>query len=341
MLRIGNIQLAHPFVQAALSGYSDLPMRRVARMHGACYTINEVVLERSVLHDGAWQRQLLTVPPDDHPVAAQLMGANPDDFGPAARRLANAGYDVIDINFGCPVNKVLKRCRGGYLLGEPDTALEIVRNVVDAVAADRPVTLKMRRGVDASADSERNFFAILGGAFDMGVSAVTVHGRSVAQRYTGPSDWQFLKRVKDFAGDRVILGSGDLMSAGDCLAMMRETGVNGVTIARGALGNPWIFRECLALAKGKPQPAPPTVAEQGETLAIHFAEAEQYYGRDRAGKVMTRVAIKYARHHPVAKRVREAFIAAPTADGFEGVLAEWYEGTQPAAPLGVAVALGV
>jgi tRNA-dihydrouridine synthase B len=326
--RIGKLTIAHPFVQAALSGYSDLPMRRVARMHGASYALNEVVLERSVLHDGAWQRQLLTVPADDHPVAAQLMGADPAAFGPAARRLADAGYDVIDINFGCPVSKVLKRCRGGFLLGEPDTALDIVARVLDAVGGDRSVTLKMRRGIDAEPASERAFFTILAGAFDRGVSAVTVHGRTVAQRYRGPSDWDFLKRVKHFAGARTVLGSGDLMRAEDCLRMMRQTGVDGVTIARGALGNPWIFNACRSLARGEPAPPPPAVAEQGRTLAIHFAEAVAYYGRARAGKVMPRVAIKYARHHPRAKALRLAMQTMKTADAFESMLREWY-GVEP------------
>ncbi len=324
VLTIGSLRLPHPFVQAALSGYSDLPMRRVARHCGAVYCVNEVVIDRSVLHDGAWQRQLLSVPEDDHPVGAQIMGADPAAFGPAARRLADAGYDVIDINFGCPVKKVLKRCRGGFLLGDPETALAMVHRVLDAVGGDKPVTVKMRRGIDESAESERCFFAILEGAFEAGVDAITVHGRTVHQRYSGPSNWAFLRKVKAHVGPRTILGSGDLMTAADCLAMMRETGVDGVTIARGALGNPWVFRECLALHAGEPRPPAPSVAEQGEILRRHLAEGVAYYGPDEAGRVLARTGIRYARRHPQAKRVRAAFSAVKSTADFEAVLRAWY-----------------
>src|SRR6185295_5840937 len=116
-------------------------------------------------------------------------------------------YDLIDLNFGCPVRKVLGRCRGGFLLSEPENALAIVKAVIGSVAGRRPVTLKMRRGFDDSAESERNFFSILEGSFELGVAAVTVHGRTVKQRYVGPSSWGFLARVKRLAGSRTILGS--------------------------------------------------------------------------------------------------------------------------------------
>ena len=134
MLTIGSLQLDVPFMQAALSGYSDLPMRRMARRFGAPYTLNEVVLDKLVVQKGKTRRRILHVEADDHPVGGQLMGANPDAFGPAAADLVAAGFDVIDINFACPVKKVLGRCRGGFLLSQPATALEIVRSVVRAVA---------------------------------------------------------------------------------------------------------------------------------------------------------------------------------------------------------------
>ena len=156
----------------------------------------------------------MQVSDEEHPVGAQLMGANPEDFGPAARQLVAAGFDVIDINFGCPVRKVLGRCRGGYLLGQAETALEIV--VASARGACRPrcpVTVKMRRGLDDSPESRDKFFEIFDGAFARGVAAITVHGRTVEQKYVGPSRWEFLREVKRHAGSRVVLGSGDLFTA--------------------------------------------------------------------------------------------------------------------------------
>ena len=140
-MTIGSIQLDVPFVQAALSGYSDLPMRRLARRYGASYTLAEVVLDRLVVQRGKKRQDVLHVPGDDHPVGAQLMGAQPDDFAVAALALTQAGYDVIDINFACPVRKVLSRRRGGFLLSQPDTALSIIRRVFDAVGSTHPVTV--------------------------------------------------------------------------------------------------------------------------------------------------------------------------------------------------------
>ena len=145
-MRIGSIEIDLPAVQAALSGYSDWPMRVIARRLGAPYTLCEVMLDRFVLdqHMQRANRRQLKVTDEEHPVGGQLMGADPEQFGPAALRLVEAGFDVIDINFGCPVKKVLGRCRGGFLLSTPKTALEIVSRVREALPPQIPVTVKMR-----------------------------------------------------------------------------------------------------------------------------------------------------------------------------------------------------
>ena len=322
-LAIGDVHIGMPAVQAALSGYSDLPMRRVARAHGAPYAIHEVVLDRLVLEKGKLQRQILDVPDDDHPVAGQLMGAEPDTFGRAARRMVDAGYDVVDLNFGCPVPKVLGRSRGGYLVGDPDTALAMVDAVLDAVGGDVPVTVKMRRGIDDSAESERSFFAILDGAFERGVAAITVHPRTVVQRYEGPSRWPFLARVKRHVGDRTLLGSGDLFTPHDVLRMLAETGVDGVTIARGCIGNPWIFGQVRDLLEGR-EPSAPTVGEQRAAIAMHLAESLAHLGPKKGcGRARTH-AIKYAALHPDGVEVRDAFVIARTPAAVEAVLERYY-----------------
>jgi tRNA-dihydrouridine synthase B len=327
VLKIGSVELDVPFVQAALSGYSDLPMRRVARVYGAPYALNEVVLDKLVVQKGKKRKTILQVSEDDHPVGGQLIGANPDDFGPAAAAMAEAGYDMIDINFGCPVRKVLGRCRGGFLLSQPDTALSIVRRVYDAVGGRRPVTVKMRRGMQDDEESERDFFRILDGALDIGVAAITVHGRTVKQRYVGPSDWAFIAKVKQHVGDRVILGSGDLFSAEACVRMMRETGVDGVAIARGCIGNPWMFQECRALYHGDPLPPPPSIEEQRKAITLHFEEAIAFYGERRAARIMRKFGIKFSEHHPYAVQVRDAFVRVSTPDDFMKVLERWYDPT--------------
>jgi nifR3 family TIM-barrel protein len=324
VLTIGPVKIVHPFAQAALSGYSDLPMRRVARRHGAAYALGQMVLGRNVAHAGDWQRRLLHVAPDDHPVGAQLLGSDPREFGPAARALADAGYDVVDINFACPVHKVVRQRRGGWLLSDPPVALGIVQEVLDAVGGDRPVTVKMRRGLDDSAESERRFFTILDGVFERGAVAVTVHGRTVKQRYAGRSDWDFLRRVKRHVGDRVVLGSGDLHRATDAVAMLHVTGVDGVSLARGAIGNPWIFRECLALWTGRALPPLPSPAELRETLLEHFREAVKFYGPRDGGMIMRRHAMRYSRLHSCPRKVREALNAMKEPDAFAALLDAWF-----------------
>jgi nifR3 family TIM-barrel protein len=325
-LRIGPIALDFPVVQAALSGYSDAAMRVIARRLGASYSICEVLLDQFVLavKDRVRNKHFMHVADEEHPVGGQLMGANPVDFGPAAQRLVRAGFDVVDINFGCPVKKVLGRCRGGFHLSQPDVALEIVRRVRNAVPPHVPVTVKMRRGIDDTAESRDRFFTIFDGAWAAGVAAITVHGRTVMQRYNGPSNWRFLAEVKRHAGERTVLGSGDLFTAEDCLAMIRVTGVDGVTVARGAIGNPWIFREARARAAGEPLPDPPSLHEQREVIAEHYRLAEDLYGPARCGQQMRKFGIKYSQLHPEAEAVREAFVGIRRSEEIHAVLSHWY-----------------
>jgi len=329
-LRIGNVDIGFPVVQAALSGYSDWAMRLIARRLGASYALCEVVLDRLVLTAGKKNRQrFLHVCAEEHPVGGQLMGSDPTEFASAAAALSLAGYDVIDINFGCPVKKVLGRCRGGFLLSQPEIALEIVSRVRASVPPEKPVTVKMRRGLDDSPESCDKFFEIFDGAFARGVAAVTVHGRTVAQRYVGPSRWEFLREVKQHAGSRTVLGSGDLFTAQDCLDMIAQTGVDGVTVARGAIGNPWIFSQARALAAGLPLPPPPSLHQQREVIREHYRLAEQIYGPQACGRQMRKFGIKYSRLHPDSPTVRDAFIAVHRPEEWPTVLERFYREDLP------------
>ncbi len=329
-LQIGSVTLRLPVVQAALSGYSDWPMRSIAKQLGAPYTICEVMLEHFVtsLRDRVRTRRFLMVTDDDHPAGAQLMGADPVEFPAAARRLVEAGFDVIDINFGCPVKKAMGRCRGGFHLGQPAVAMEIVRRVRDAVPVHIPVTLKMRRGLNDSDASRENVFEILEGAFSCGVAAVTVHGRTVEQGYDGPSNWTFLKEVCSEWPDRTILGSGDLFCAEDCVHMIHETGVHGVTAARGAIGNPWIFEQCRELLAGRPLPPPPTVHEQRDVMLQHFDFTDQVYATGRAYCQMRKFGLRYADWHHDGGRVRTDFLKAGSNADWLAVVDKWYRTDQ-------------
>ncbi|TWU27290.1 tRNA dihydrouridine synthase [Bythopirellula polymerisocia] len=325
-LRIGDLELDFPVVQAALSGYSDTAMRLIARRLGASYTLCEVMLDKLILQVRKRQRthHLMHVDEEEHPVAGQLMGADPLQFGPAALRLVEQGFDVIDINFGCPVKKVLGRCRGGFHLSQPAVALEIISRVREAIPPHIPVTVKMRRGIDDSQESREKFFTIFDGAYGAGAAAITVHGRTVTQRYDGPSRWEFLRELKEYAGERVVLGSGDLFDARACLEMIDYTGVDGVTVARGAIGNPWVFSQARALASGLPLPAPPTLFEQRDVIAEHYRLAEELYGPDRCLPNMRKFGIKYSGLHPQGNEVRADFCTVKQPGAWRDVLAKWY-----------------
>lgn len=323
-LQFGSLTIDFPIVLAALSGYSDVPMRVLSRRMGAGYSLCEVLLDQffqgRVRDRHARLRSQIT----ERPVGAQLLGSEPESMARAAVQLAEAGFDCIDLNLACPVKKALGRCRGGYLMGQPEVALEIIARVRDVVPAAIPVTVKLRRGLDDSEESRDKFFAIFDGAFARGVAAATVHGRTVRQRYEGQSSWEFLGEVKRHAGARVVLGSGDLFSAQDCLDMIAQTGVDGVTVARGAIGNPWIFRDARALAAGQPLPAPPTLAEQRAMLAEHWRLAEELYGGRRACLALRKVGARYAHLHPQMEEVRLAFVTVHQPSEWQQILDRWY-----------------
>ncbi|QDS93863.1 putative tRNA-dihydrouridine synthase [Roseimaritima multifibrata] len=325
--RIGNVAIDFPVVQAALSGYSDLPMRLIAREFGAGYSVCEVMLDQFLLAVKKRQKtkHFLDIHPDEHPVGGQLMGAEPEQFAAGALRLVEAGFDVIDINFGCPVKKVLGRCRGGFHLSQPAVAIEIIQRTRDLVPDSIPVTVKMRRGIDDSSEARDQFFRILDGGFAAGLAAVTVHGRTVEQRYIGPSRWEFLKEVKQHLGkDRIVLGSGDLFTAESCIQMMQETGIDGVTVARGAIGNPWIFQQARALAAGQPMPPPPTLHQQAAVIERHFQLCEQTYGEARGPLLMRKFCIKYTASHPDGDTVRARYTKMRTREDFAAILADHY-----------------
>jgi tRNA-dihydrouridine synthase B len=325
-LRIGPVEIGFPVVQAALAGYSDWPERVTVTRLGAPYTVAEVMLDQFVINVSRGKKagRYIRRTDDRHPCGAQLMGSTAEELAPAVRKMVETGFDVIDVNLGCPVKKVVGKCRGGYLLGHPEAALEVIGRVRDAVPPHVPVTVKMRRGIDNTPESRDRFFAIFDGVFRLGAAAVTVHGRTVAQRYEGPSSWDFLREVKEHAGPRTVLGSGDLFTPQDCLDMLARTGVEGVTVARGVIGNPWFFRQVRALAAGCPVPEP-SVAEQREVLLEHYRLAEQAHGPRRAGPIMRGFGIKYARMHPQAEQVRAAFIAVRNPPDWHAVMDAWYK----------------
>ncbi|NNF42594.1 MAG: tRNA-dihydrouridine synthase family protein [Phycisphaerales bacterium] len=323
-----------PFFQAGLAGYSDAPMRLIARRHGCPFCVTEALLDRILVSGGKGRTRedpdLLaescgTGDPaenraaglDDHPIAGQIMGTHPEEMAAGARILAEFGYDTIDVNLACPVKKVRKRNRGGHFLAYPDEALAVLSAVRDAVPPAIPTTVKMRRGWDDSDEMAQNFERIFNAAYEMGYAWATVHCRTVEQRYQGPGRWPFLTDLVRRHPDRLIFGSGDVWTVDHLFAMLEVTGVHAVSIARGCIGNPWIFRQARDLMAGRP-PASPTLAEQRATLLDHFELAVSLHGENHASRLMRKFGIKFSTHHPRPEEVKTAFVRCKS-------VAEWHE----------------
>ena len=328
-LRLGMVEVRFPVIQAALSGYSDAPMRKIARNFGCEFALCEVMLDQFVIAVSKRKSRLYFAESDEHPIGAQLMGSEPSQFVRAAQRLVGEGFDLIDLNFACPVKKVLGRHRGGYLMSDPKSALDIVsavrQNIPDAI----PLTIKLRKGFDDSPASRKSFFEILDGAVDMGICAATIHGRTVRQRYEGESDWGFIREVKQhlLANNRpdiAVIGSGDLFTAEVCTQRLSESGVDGLALARGVIGNPWLFGEVSALLCGQPKPEPPSLARQREVLAEHFRLSAELYGECRAATAMRAFGVKYCLLHPCSNLVRQDFVHVKNAADWNDVLEKWY-----------------
>ncbi len=324
-LRIGGVSIDFPVGLGALAGYSDLPYRLICRSLGSPYCVTEAMLDRQVLLEGKLRKRLIRLDPADHPVAGQLMGTEPEVMAEAARSLDAMGFDVVDLNFACPVRKVVSHKRGGALMNDPDRALAIVRDVIDAVPG-RPVTVKLRRSFRTADQTHEDFWTIARGALDTGVAALAVHARSVEQKYTGRADWGFLTALKREFPDRTILGSGDVMSPADALRMLDETGVDGVLAARGAIGNPWFFGQARDLAAGRP-PRKPGLDEQRDVIYRHYRLACEAYDPRRGLKILRHFSLQYAKMHPRRTDLRNALVSVRTEEQWRSVIDSFYRPT--------------
>ena len=233
----------------------------------------------------------------------------------AARDLVAVGYDVIDLNFACPVPKVLRRQRGGALLAKPDALADIVKAVRDAVSC--PLLAKLRIGTDHERESQDHFWEIVARSIDCGVDALVIHGRTVAQRYRGKADWDILAEVKARFPSATIIGSGDVFDPQATVELMKRTGLDGFVVARGAIGNPWIFRDLRCLWENRLLPPPPDLAEQKEIVLEHFHRVLNGYPQKRAIGYFRKFVVHYARRHPKRKQVTMTLMKAQTRAAVE------------------------
>src|SRR4051812_22023890 len=337
-MNIGPIQLDAPLCQAGLAGYSDRAMRIVARRRGCPYAVTEALLDTILCNGGEGLRKSIDISDEDHPVAGQLIGAEPAAMSRAASLLQQAGYDAIDLNFACPVKKIKNKARGGHMLLDVDRAISILKSVRDTLPPHVPTTISLRRAFDDTPEATDRFYQILETAWALGYSAIRVHGRTVEQKYNGQACWESIREVKRRYPDRTILGSGDVFTAEDAVRMLHETGVDIVWIARGAIGNPWIFDHArsLLIAATPASPLgtreatqasrlqPPTIHAQREALQEHFALAMEIHGEQLAGRRMRKMGIKYSRFHPQANDVKTRFINVRSLRDWTDVLDQFY-----------------
>ncbi len=335
-----------PFFQAGLAGYSDGAMRLVARRHGAPFCVTEALLDVTLINGGKGRsredpdllreecgtgdlEENLAAGGHDHPLAGQIMGTSPETMARAAELLVDMKYDVIDLNLACPVKKIRKRHRGGHLLTAPDQAIAILEAVREVVPESIPITVKLRRAFDESDEMAENFEKIFVAAYDIGYAWTTVHCRTVQQKYKGPGRWPFLRDLVKRHPDKLIFGSGDIWTVDDIFLMLHDTGVQGVSVARGCIGNPWIFRQARSLMAGRP-PSPPTIEEQRHALLEHFHLSVRLHGEASASRQMRKFGIKFAVHHDEPEAVRLKFIAVRSIEDWHRVLDAHYV-VQPAA----------
>ena len=299
---IGDVSLDSPFVLAPLAGYTDSPMRRLARRLGASMVWTEMVSAEGVVRESDKTFELLAFDPIERPIALQIFGARPESMAHAARRVARLGPDVIDLNAGCPAKKVVRSGSGAALMTDLGLLSEVASAVVEAV--DLPVTAKIRSGWDVDSINAAEAARTLE---DAGVRAISVHPRTRSQGFKGSADWSIIRDVKRAVGIPVI-GSGDIRTPEDALAMLEGTSCDGIMIGRAAVGDPWIFSRARALAETghtPPAPSPPDRLR----LAVEHLDLMVAAKGERCGVLeMRKHIVAYLKGFPGASSLRAELV---------------------------------
>lgn len=297
-LRIGSLKLDNPFLLAPLAGITDAPMRRLCHRQGAALTYTEMVSCKGMWYGDRNTGKLLYTYRDEQPVGYQIFGHEPEVMAYAAREISSLPGKLIDINFGCPVPKIVKNGEGSALLKNPDLIYDIVAAVVKNT--DKPVTAKIRTGWDKDSI---NAVEVAHAVSAAGASAIAVHARTREQYYSGKADWSMIASVKR-AVDIPVIGNGDVTDGKAAISMMDETGCDLVMIGRGALGNPWIFREALAAWRGEEIPPQPSKDEKKAMMISHLEDLTELKGEYAAVREMRKHVGWYLKGVPGAAAFR-------------------------------------
>ena len=313
-LQIGSVTLPNNLILAPMAGVTDLPFRLLCKEQGAGLLCMEMVSAKAILYKNRNTQALLTIDPRENPVSLQLFGSDPDIIAEIAHQIEDRPFDILDLNMGCPVPKIVNNGEGSALMKNPKLAGEIIEKTVKAIK--KPVTVKIRKGFD---DDHINAVEMAKIAEASGAAAVAVHGRTREQFYSGKADWDIIRQVKE-AVKIPVIGNGDLLTAEDVIAMEEQTGCDGFMIARGAQGNPWIFREVKAALSGQPIPERPTEEEVIYMLLRHAQLSVQYKGEKMGIREMRKHTAWYTTGMHGSSTLRNKVNQVETFDALQELL---------------------
>lgn len=298
-LKIGNVLLENSYVLGPMAGVTDLPFRLLCKEQGAGLLCMEMVSAKGIFYNNKNTESLLQIHPKEVPVSLQLFGSDPQIVSEMAKRIEERPFSILDINMGCPVPKVVRNGEGSALMKNPKLVYELVSATVKAIK--KPVTVKIRKGFD---DEHVNAVEIAKVIEEAGAAAVAVHGRTREQYYSGKADWEIIRQVKEAVSIPVI-GNGDVTSGEQAIAMRKQTGCDGVMIARGAQGNPWIFSELLEYEKTGKLPDRPDVEEIKKNMLRHAKLQIEYKGDFTGIREMRKHVAWYTKGLHGAARLRD------------------------------------
>lgn len=313
-MKIGTVEITNPVALGPMAGVTDLPFRHLCREMGCGLLYTEMVSAKALSYKNKNTKPILETEEGEHPLAVQLFGSEPQLLADMAKQLEEGPYDIIDLNMGCPVPKVVNNMEGSALMKDPHLVEAILTAMVKAV--HKPVTVKIRRGWD---EDHVNAVEIARIAEACGVAAIAVHGRTRKQFYAGTADWEIIRQVKEAVSIPVI-GNGDIVDGASAKRMMEETGCDGIMIARAAKGNPWIFREVKAVLAGEESPKRPEYAEICEMILRHGRMQIEAVGEHMGMLQMRKQVAWYTAGCPGSAKLRQEVNQITTYDDLKSLL---------------------
>ncbi len=318
-LKIGNITLKNSLILGPMAGVTDLPFRLLCSEQGAGMVCMEMVSAKGILYQNRNTEELLVTDEREHPVSLQFFGADPDIMSEMAKKIEDRPFDILDINMGCPVPKVVNNGEGSALMKNPALAGRIIEKMVNAI--QKPVTVKIRKGFD---DGHINAVEMAYIAQESGAAAVTVHGRTREQFYSGKADWDIIRQVKEAVSIPVI-GNGDICTFQDVMYMKEQTGCDGFMIARCAQGNPWIFSQILYEYENGEKPEQPTAREVADMVLCHARMQLEFKGSYTGIREMRKHAAWYTSGYKHASKLRSEMNGVETYVQLEQLMARFVE----------------